>query len=90
MFNLTYILVVALHKIKTWLFVSDIYKNKAAEDKRKRTNRFCQLVLFVWMQQQPIFPNRDQLSIFGASELNFCVRNENRWDLSAIVTTMDI
>ena len=53
MFNLTYILVVALHKIKTWLFVNDIYKNKAAKDKRKRTNRFCQLVLFVWMQQQP-------------------------------------
>ena len=40
------------------------------------------------MQQQPIFPNRDQLSIFGASELNFCVRNENRWDLTANVTAM--
>ena len=40
------------------------------------------------MQQQPIFPCRLQQSIFGASELNFCVRNENRWDLTAIVTAM--
>ena len=40
------------------------------------------------MQQQPIFPNRLQLSIFGASELNFCVRYENRWDLTANVTAM--
>ena len=40
------------------------------------------------MQRLPIFPNRLQLSIFGASELNFCVRYENRWDLTAIVTAM--
>ena len=40
------------------------------------------------MQQLPIFPNRHQLSIFGASELNFCVRYENRWDLTANVTAM--
>ena len=40
------------------------------------------------MQQLPIFPNRLQLSIFGASELNFCVRYENRWILAAIVTAM--
>ena len=41
-----------------------------------------------WMQQQPIFPDRLQSSIFGASELNFCVRYENRWDLTANVTAM--
>ena len=41
-----------------------------------------------WMQQQPIFPDRRQSSIFGASELNFCVRYENRWDLTANVTAM--
>ncbi len=40
------------------------------------------------MQQRPIFPNRVQLSIFGASELNYCVRNGNRWDLTANVTAM--
>ena len=43
---------------------------------------------FYWMQQQPIFPDRLQSSIFGASELNFCVRYENRWDLTANVTAM--
>ena len=40
------------------------------------------------MQQQPIFPDRRQSSIFGASELNYCVRYENRWDLTANVTAM--
>ena len=40
--------------------------------------------------QQPILPVGCPTSTFGAAELNFCVRNENRWDLSAIVTTMDI
>ena len=40
------------------------------------------------MQQQPIFPDRRQSSIFGASELNYCVRDENRWDLTANVTAM--
>ena len=40
------------------------------------------------MQRLPIFPNRLQLSIFGASELNFCVRYENRWILTANVTAM--
>ena len=40
------------------------------------------------MQQLPIFPCRRQQSIFGAKELNFCVRDGNRWDLFAIVTAM--
>ena len=43
---------------------------------------------FVWMQQLPIFPDRLQSSIVGAGELNFCVRYENRWDLTANVTAM--
>ena len=34
----------------------------------------------------PIFPVRRQTSIFGACELNYCVRNENRWTLAAINT----
>ena len=34
----------------------------------------------------PIFPGRLQPSIFGASELNFCVRDGNRWTLTAINT----
>ena len=32
------------------------------------------------------FPGRFQPSIFGANELNFCVRDGNRWDLIAINT----
>ena len=42
------------------------------------------------MRQLPILPSRCQLSTFGAIELNFCVRNGNRWDLNAIVTAMVI
>ena len=34
----------------------------------------------------PIFPGRCQPSIVGADELNFCVRNGNRWTLTAIST----
>ena len=34
----------------------------------------------------PIFPVRLQTSIFGASELNFRVRNGNGWTLTAINT----
>ena len=34
----------------------------------------------------PIFPGRRQPSIVGADELNFCVRNGNRWTLTAIST----
>ena len=33
-----------------------------------------------------IFPGRRQPSIFDVKELNFCVRNGNRWDLFAINT----
>ena len=40
------------------------------------------------MRQRPIFPYRHQYSIFGASELNFCVRYEYRWILTAIITAM--
>ena len=40
------------------------------------------------MRQLPIFPYRHQYSIFGASELNFCVRYEYRWILTAIITAM--
>ena len=42
------------------------------------------------MWQRPILPAGHPASTFGALKLNFCVRNENRWILQAIVTTMDI
>ena len=34
----------------------------------------------------PIFPASHPASIVGASELNFCVRDGNRWTLVAINT----
>ena len=34
----------------------------------------------------PIFTGRFQPTIFGTSELNFCVRNGNRWILTVIDT----
>ena len=34
----------------------------------------------------PIFPASHPASIVGASELNFCVRDGNRWTLVAIKT----
>ena len=34
----------------------------------------------------PIFPGSRPPSIVGANELNFCVRDGNRWTLTAINT----
>lgn len=34
----------------------------------------------------PIFTGRFQPTIFGTTELNFCVRDGNRWNLSVIAT----
>ena len=39
-----------------------------------------------YMLALPIFPGRHQPSIVGAYELNFCVRDGNRWTLIAINT----
>ena len=36
----------------------------------------------------PIFPGSHPPSIVGAHELNFCVRDENRWTLMAIITNL--
>ena len=37
----------------------------------------------------PIFTGRFQPTIVGTSELNYCVRNGNRWDLTVIDTGRD-
>ena len=34
-------------------------------------------------RHRPIFPGRFQPSIFGTAELNYCVRDGNRWNLCA-------
>ena len=39
-----------------------------------------------FMLALPIFPASHPASIVGADELNFCVRDENRWTLVAIKT----
>ena len=41
-------------------------------------------------RQWPILPSGVPLSTFGVRKLNFCVRNGNRWDLSAIIAAMAI
>ena len=39
---------------------------------------------------RPIFPGSHPPSIFGASELNYRVRNGNGWDLAAISTAYEV
>ena len=48
---------------------------------RKRSGFFIMLAL-------PIFPASHPASIVGADELNFCVRDGNRWTLVAINTNL--
>ena len=55
------------------------YKTKTLKDHSLR-------VLFSRSRHLPIFTGRVQPTIFGTSELNFCVRNGNRWDLTVIDT----
>ena len=43
-------------------------------------------ILTTMSRRLPIFTSRFQLTILGTSELNFCVRNGNRWNLTVIVT----
>ena len=44
----------------------------------------------IFMSALPIFPGRFQPSIFGANELNYCVRDGNRWTLIAINTDYEL
>ncbi len=47
--------------------------------KYKKSTRCCGHPLLCW--HLPIFPARRHASIVGTTELNFCVRNGNRWTL---------
>ena len=51
-----------------------------SEKEQKNNHPFGWLLLF---RHRPIFPGRFQPSIFGTVELNYCVRDGNRWDLYA-------
>ena len=53
-------------------------------DKTKETTK----VVVSFVLALPIFPARLQASIFGASELNFRVRDGNGWTLTAINTNL--
>ena len=54
---------------------------------RKQTEvRTFRLTSVVSCWRIPIFPGRLQPSIFGTTELNFCVRNGNRWTLCVNLT----
>ena len=58
---------------------------KRFQDKRKTLQNFFWSV-FCSSRRLPIFTRRFQRTIFGTSELNFCVRNGNRWNLTVIDT----
>ena len=49
----------------------------------KKANHLVSLLL---NQRLPILPGRLQPSTFGVYELNYCVRDGNRWTLVAIAT----
>ena len=59
------------------LKISFIYSKKAIHQKMHG--------ILSW--RRPIFPGSFPPSIFGTAELNFCVRDGNRWDLSVINTS---
>ena len=48
------------------------------------TAKSVDLAVLCW--QWAIFPVRRQTSIFASAELNFCVRNGNRWTLCGNIT----
>ena len=46
------------------------------------------MVILIEIRQLPILPYSVPYSTFGNAELNFCVRNGNRWILCFIITGM--
>ena len=54
--------------------------------RQKKPPRESEAVYF--MLALPIFPASHPASIVGADELNFCVRDGNRWTLVAIKTNL--
>ncbi len=59
------------------------YIDKAVE---KRIMLQARSLMTAASRRLPIFTRRFQRTILGTSELNFCVRNGNRWNLTVIVT----
>ena len=63
-------------------------EQNAAKKCKKKVARFCRLPSKVLAF--PIFPASHPASIFGDHELNFCVRDGNRWTLMPINTNSSI
>ena len=71
-----------------WARTSDIMINSHALYRLSYGGIYSKTPLWVYALcwHLPIFPGRHQPSIFGTTELNFCVRYGNRWTLSVINT----
>ena len=74
----------------TWYFLAPRARFELATHRLTADCSTAELTRNNEMRQLPILPGRVQPSTFSAIELNFCVRNENRWILDAIVTAMVI
>ena len=72
------------HKISSRRASNERPYGFAKQKKYKKTPTLLGGHFICW--HLPIFPGRHQPSIFGTTELNFCVRYGNRWTLSVINT----
>ena len=61
-------------------------QNVLVRAQKQRANPLGLTLYFMLNQQLPILPGRLQPSTFGVYELNYCVRDGNRWILIAIAT----
>ena len=55
---------------------------------KERNHNICCDCVFFEIRQLAILPDLGWSSTFAVDELNFCVRNGNRWILVAIITGM--
>ena len=65
--------------------LSQVHKQIPKIRERKKPRRLARLFIVLAL---PIFPASRPASIVGADELNFCVRDGNRWTLIAINTNL--
>ena len=75
---------VGYHYTTSAAFLSILGFRSRFPDRTKETTE----VVVSFVLALPIFPARLQASIFGASELNFRVRDGNGWTLTAINTNL--
>ena len=64
------------------------YRNPQPKWKISKIKKPHRLVRLFYVLALPIFPASRPASIVGADELNFCVRDGNRWTLIAINTNL--